>query len=354
MNRRPMNRIRIATAFLASTLLLVIALATTSVGATTITGTGANVTWVSGAIGSSSGSGSFACGVTATMTSATGNYNSGVAYPVDWSTSAATASAFSGGVTPASAIAILAQSSGNVASFAFGAEIVDPVVMVSFIDPGAAMDFGPNPITVLSYNSSAAASPTVVGNKISLDGPDVDTVNDGWAVKVTGNFGPTSGPLPFTLFSTAGETFAVSVASPTVCPPPPPGRPGRPLVTPTTEGLTVSIVPPTTGGSPESFVATAQPGGATCSVTGEAGSCTIDRLAPGQPYTVTVVATNASGDSPPSEPSEPVIPTSTAPEPSALPATGANLAIIAFGALLLLAVGGLGAATASHSRRRLY
>jgi len=69
--------------------------------------------------------------------------------------------------------------------------------------------------------------------------------------------------------------------------------------------------PADTGGSPiTGYVATASPGGATCSVT--TTSCTVSGLANGTAYTFTVVARNAAGNSSVSAPSNAVTPTEQA------------------------------------------
>lgn len=326
-------------------------------------GTGANVTWTSGSLGSSSGSGTFACGVSASVSMAAGGFNSGIAYSVDWSSATGTAAAFPGGVTPASSIAILANNTGNAGTLSFGAEITDPVVLVAYIDPGAEMDFSPNPITVLSSHSGAGGTPTVVGSKISLSGPNVDTVNDGWAVKVTGTFGPTSGSLPLSAFATSGETFAISVASPTVCPsgdpdpavtttvaPSAPGQPGVPTVTPAPGGLMVTVSPPSTGGAPLSYLATAAPGGRTCSVTGPSGACRITRLSSKKTYSVTVVATNSSGTSAASAASAKVTPLPSAAESDTIPATGWGWSLLLATGSALLMGGWCGLVWARRSR----
>lgn len=349
----------VAALLAASALLLVTSVWGSALGATPLTGTGANVTWTSSSAASTTASGSFACSVSATTTMAAGAFNSGLAYSVDWSSTPATATAFSGGVSPASATAIFTRASGNSGTFAFGAELVDPVVLVAYIDPGSAIDFGPNAITVLSYHSSVAGAPTIVGNKISLDGPVVDIVDNGWAVQVTGHFGPTSGPLPFTAFSTADESLAVSVASDTACAPPttttttststttvptplgPPGRPGTPIVTALPGALEITVVPPTTGGTPESYLVTIEPGGRTCTVDGASGSCTIDGLTDGSPYTVFSIASNAAGDSTASEATVPISALPAGLRADGLPTTGTSSTGIADVGLALVALGSI-------------
>lgn len=304
-----------------------------------VVGEGSNVTWTSGTAGATSGSGTFPCGVSANVTMTVGGANSGIAFPVDWSTSTGTAAAFTGGVTPASSIAIYSRNSGNVGNLSFGAEITDPVVMFSYIDPGNAVDFGSNPVTVLSYNSGAGGTPSVVGNKVSFSGPHADTVNDSFAVKVSGTFGPTSGQLSLTTFSTTDETVAISVASETICPPATPGQPGTPTVEATKGGIKVTVTPPTTGGTPSSYVATAGPGGKNCTVTGATGSCTITGLSSSTSYTVTVVAKNAGGDSAASTASAAVTPLPGVSGSDEMPQAGVGALALAGLAIALLAIG---------------
>ncbi len=183
-----------------------------------VPGTGANITWLSGTAGDAGGTGTFECGVSATLAMDAGDYNSGLAFPVDWSTVTASAGAFTEGIEPVGSIAILADATGNAGTISFSAEVTDPVVLVNYVDPGAEMDFSPNAITVLASHSDAVGSPTVAGSRISLSGSILGTENEGWAVKVSGTFGPTSGPLPLVAYATSDATFALSVASATVCP----------------------------------------------------------------------------------------------------------------------------------------
>lgn len=102
-------------------------------------------------------------------------------------------------------------------------------------------------------------------------------------------------------------TGAKSSASPAVVPL---GRPAKPLP-PTAKsidrGLVVSWVAPNSGGSRiHNYTVTAEPSGKTCNSSGL--SCTITNLENGSAYTLTVVATNSRGDSPPSDPSTPFTP----------------------------------------------
>lgn len=315
-----------------------------SLSASPVTGTGANVTWVSGSAGATTASGAFDCGVTASVSMTVGGANSGIAYPVDWSTSTGTASAFTGGITPASSVAIFSRNTGNAGTISFGAEITDPVVMVSYIDPGQELDFGSSSITLLSSHSGAGSTASVVGNKVVLNGPHVDTVDDSYAVKVSGTYGPTSGPISITTYSTADETVAISVASEMICPPATPGQPGQPTVEATKGGVKVTVTPPSSGGTPSSYVATAGPGGKSCTVTGASGSCTITGLSSGTSYTVTVVAKNAGGDSTASTASTAVTPLPGSSDE--MPGAGANSLVLVALSAALLAIGA--ALTTTH------
>ena len=62
-------------------------------------------------------------------------------------------------------------------------------------------------------------------------------------------------------------------------------------------GATITVAPNANGGAPSSYVVTASPGGATCTVYAPATSCSISPLANGTAYTFSVTATNSTGTS---------------------------------------------------------
>jgi hypothetical protein len=102
----------------------------------------------------------------------------------------------------------------------------------------------------------------------------------------------------------AGGTSAPSAAVSGIV-----GVPGAPLSVHTTAGIasaTIGWATPKASGVTHvtSYMATAQPGGFSCSTTGSAParSCTIAGLTTGTKYTVTVTATNAYGTGSPSKP----------------------------------------------------
>lgn len=91
-----------------------------------------------------------------------------------------------------------------------------------------------------------------------------------------------------------------------------PSAPRPPAVTPLPGRIVVSWAPPdATGGSAiTGYVATAQPGGATCTTTGVT-QCTITGLSNDTNYTVTVAASNVAGTGPDSGPSAGTVPATT-------------------------------------------
>jgi hypothetical protein len=124
-------------------------------------------------------------------------------------------------------------------------------------------------------------------------------------------FGLTNGQsYTFTVFATtaAGNGDTSVASSPGVIPLGPPGAPTITGVTVGNHQATVSFnAPASNGGSAiVTYTATAYPGG--ISNTGSTPSITINGLANGQTYTITVTATNTVGVGVPSEASQPVVP----------------------------------------------
>jgi hypothetical protein len=88
-----------------------------------------------------------------------------------------------------------------------------------------------------------------------------------------------------------------------------PSAPGQVAAQPGDTMATVSWTAPNANGSPiTSYTVTSSPDGVTKTVAGDSTTATVGGLANGTPYTFTVTATNAIGDSPASEPSTPVTP----------------------------------------------
>jgi len=77
-----------------------------------------------------------------------------------------------------------------------------------------------------------------------------------------------------------------------------PAAPATPVAQSRFEAIKVGWFPqPTSGGDPLSYTVTADPGGATCTITVPDKTCVISGLSNAQPYTLTAIATNALGNS---------------------------------------------------------
>ena len=106
--------------------------------------------------------------------------------------------------------------------------------------------------------------------------------------------------------SMVGDPGIAQAFVPTVLPP---STPSITNVSAGVESAEVTVDRGSSGGPPASFVVTASPGGATCTVTGTSGSCTVSGLAGGVAHTFTAVATNATGSSSATSASTAVTPT---------------------------------------------
>ena len=108
-----------------------------------------------------------------------------------------------------------------------------------------------------------------------------------------------------------------------------PGAPGQPTVSAGDGQVTVTVVAPTTGGSPTSYTVIASPtvGGVTksCTVSASSGSCAVTGLTNGVAYTFTSSATGAGGTSSPSAASLSATPVdATAPTITSVSSSTAN------------------------------
>lgn len=112
-----------------------------------------------------------------------------------------------------------------------------------------------------------------------------------------------------------------SVAGPFLPVPPAPSTPAAPTVVPGDAEIAVTVAEPGSGSTPESYLATADPGGRTCTVSGSSGSCTIDGLTNGVAHTISVTATGVGGTSASSPASASVTPTAPTPPTTAPPTT---------------------------------
>jgi hypothetical protein len=149
--------------------------------------------------------------------------------------------------------------------------------------------------TPASYTVTASPG----GATCTVTVPDTSCEVTGLTNATTYTFSATATNIAGT--STAGASSAGVV-------PGAPGVPGAPTATGGDGFARVTPTPPTTGGTPASYLITASPGGATCTVNAPATSCVVDGLDNNQPYTFTSVAINDAGDSTASVASAPVTP----------------------------------------------
>lgn len=145
----------------------------------------------------------------------------------------------------------------------------------------------------------------------------------------------------YTFTSTAtnvGGTSGSSVASASITLSAP-GVPGTPTAIAGAGSATVSITPPSSGGTPSSYTVTSSPAGGTCTVTVPATSCVVSGLTPGTSYTFTATATNGLATSGASAASNAVTPTSPTPPTPVTPSAPGSVSVVA----------GSGSATVSWS-----
>ena len=153
----------------------------------------------------------------------------------------------------------------------------------------------------------------------------------------------------YTFWSTATNTSGTSAASvssdavtPTLAAP---GIPGRPAALAGDGQASVTIVAPGSGGTPATYLVTATPGGANCTVTSPATSCTVLGLNNGTSYTFASTATNTSGTSAASTSSVAITPVVAAP---GIP--GQPVAVAGDGrAVVTIAASGSGGAPETYS-----
>lgn len=117
---------------------------------------------------------------------------------------------------------------------------------------------------------------------------------------------------------TAAQVGAVATAAPTVTAP---STPATPTATAGSVSATVSIAAPSSGGTPDTYLVTAAPGGATCTIITPDSSCVVSGLTAGTAYTFTATATNGAGTSSASATSNSVTPTVALPAAPGTPGT---------------------------------
>jgi hypothetical protein len=164
---------------------------------------------------------------------------------------------------------------------------------------------------------SAGPPATYVGNYPATTDP-APTYLAGYTPAIQSPATPTGHPgqTSFGDILIGASDTTVAVASVTVGAPQHPAPPSGVSGVGGDKNVKVSWVAPDTGGSPiTGYTVTSDPDGKTCTSTSDL-FCTVSDLTNGTPYTFTVIATNAIGDSDPSDASADVTPSApTAPAP---------------------------------------
>ena len=81
---------------------------------------------------------------------------------------------------------------GETQTVTFSQNVVDPIIYVAFADLGMLLDFGAIPVTLLDNNDGTL----LAGHTVHFGVLATDSVNDGFAARLTGTFGP-GAPLQF-------------------------------------------------------------------------------------------------------------------------------------------------------------
>jgi len=175
------------------------------------------VAWVPDSSADGIGTGTLAGGSIAVgYTTAVGAGNSGTTYPVNWNTSLATAGGVGTGVTHFTGGVIGELASAQTQTITFSATVTNPLLLVNYTDAPSTYNFGAIPIAFLSSHNAQLS-----GGIVTFTGSN-DSVDDGFAARLTGVFGP-SNPLVFQSTSTTGASQAFTVGQNIVVATPEPG-----------------------------------------------------------------------------------------------------------------------------------
>ena len=172
---------------------------------------------------------------------------------------------------------------------------------------------------VVSWTAASDNGSPVTGYRVAASpGGHSCTTTGALSCTVTGLTNGT--PHGFTVVATnAVGTSPASAWSAPVTPAGVPDQPAAPAAVHGDAQAAVSWAAASDNGSPVTgYTVTASPGGQTCTTTGSL-SCTVTGLNNGNPYTFTVVATNAVGDSQPSVASAPITPAAVVTTPTLPP-----------------------------------
>ena len=164
------------------------------------------VAWTPDSTADGTGAGTLANGsIFVTYTTAVGAAgNSGITYPVNWNTSLATAGAVGSGVTHFTGGVLGELASAQTQTITFSATVTNPLLLVNYTDAPSTYNFGAIPIAFLSSHNAQLS-----GGIVTFTGSN-DSVDDGFAARLTGVFGPAN-PLVFQSTSTVGASQAFTI-----------------------------------------------------------------------------------------------------------------------------------------------
>jgi uncharacterized repeat protein (TIGR02543 family) len=169
--------------------------------------------------------------------------------------------------------------------------------------PGGSYSMGSSAVTFIARWSGVSYAITYALNGGSGSAPTQSNVSSGGSFTTAAT--PTKSGFTFTGWSDGATTTNASTlitnvsgnitltAQWTISAP---GIPGTPTATPGNGSATITIVAPTSGGTPSSYTVTAS-NGSTCTIVSPGTSCTIAPLTNGTAYTFTSTATNTAGSS---------------------------------------------------------
>ena len=223
-------------------------------------------------------------------------------------------------VNPAGTVAYVTNANGTVSVLDL---TTSPPTVIATVPVGS----GPtsitlNPAGTLAYVTNSGDGTVSVLNLATSPPTVIATVPVGSdPTSITMN---PAGTIAYVTNTSTGTVTAISTIVP--------GTPGQASALAGSDQATVTVVAPSTGGVPLSYIVTATDttlnsgGGQTCTVSGSSGSCSVTGLTAGDNYTFTSTATSSGGTSGASAPSvgmTPLVPVAGGlpPFPTTVPVT---------------------------------
>lgn len=148
-----------------------------------------------------------------TFVSSDGAVNGGDTFTADWPNRAGT-----NGVAGIAALAganrnaidWVAQTKGFATITFTGGQVVNPIFLVDFTDPGETFDFADN-LTINLLDHSPAGSVTIAsGNVVTVNNAPTNGPNDGFAIQLVGSFSSISFDTNLALLSSQSVGFTIA------------------------------------------------------------------------------------------------------------------------------------------------